>query len=156
MFQIFFVLIHIRWFVCEFGFRCRSKHTVTYCLMLELGSRESQSEQNNTEYSTVFPYKFNTRHTGRWRCRQMPAGSTVLWDQATFLKTLVTKTCECLNETRLISALSSKDCLYIFTQDVHCQFIHICHTTYILTHCGRVTQICVFNMVKLGKSASSP
>ena len=26
----------------------------------------------------------------------------------------------------------------------------------ILTHCGRVTQICVFNMVKLGTSASSP
>jgi hypothetical protein len=25
-----------------------------------------------------------------------------------------------------------------------------------LTHCGRVTQICVFNTVKLGKSASSP
>ena len=27
---------------------------------------------------------------------------------------------------------------------------------YILTHCGRVTQICVFNTVKLGTSASSP
>jgi len=26
----------------------------------------------------------------------------------------------------------------------------------ILTHCGRVTQICVFNTVKLGTSASSP
>jgi hypothetical protein len=26
----------------------------------------------------------------------------------------------------------------------------------LLTHCGRVTQICVFNMVKLGTSASSP
>jgi len=26
----------------------------------------------------------------------------------------------------------------------------------ILTHCGRVTQICVFNTVKLGISASSP
>jgi len=25
-----------------------------------------------------------------------------------------------------------------------------------LTHCRRVTQICVFNMVKLGTSASSP
>jgi hypothetical protein len=25
-----------------------------------------------------------------------------------------------------------------------------------LTHCGRVTLICVFNMVKLGTSASSP
>jgi len=25
-----------------------------------------------------------------------------------------------------------------------------------LTHCGRVTQICVFNAVKLGTSASSP
>jgi hypothetical protein len=26
----------------------------------------------------------------------------------------------------------------------------------LLTHCGRVTQICVFNTVKLGTSASSP
>jgi len=26
----------------------------------------------------------------------------------------------------------------------------------ILTHCGRVTQICVFNTVNLGTSASSP
>ena len=26
----------------------------------------------------------------------------------------------------------------------------------IFTHCGRVTQICVFNTVKLGTSASSP
>ena len=26
----------------------------------------------------------------------------------------------------------------------------------VLTHCGRVTQICVFNTVKLGSSASSP
>jgi len=25
-----------------------------------------------------------------------------------------------------------------------------------LTHCGRVTQICVFNAVKLGTPASSP
>jgi len=25
-----------------------------------------------------------------------------------------------------------------------------------LTHCGRVTKICVFNTVKLGTSASSP
>jgi len=29
-------------------------------------------------------------------------------------------------------------------------------TSMILTHCGRVTQICVFNTVKLGTSASSP
>jgi len=26
----------------------------------------------------------------------------------------------------------------------------------LMTHCGRVTQICVFNTVKLGTSASSP
>ena len=26
----------------------------------------------------------------------------------------------------------------------------------LLTHCGRVTQICVFNTVNLGTSASSP
>jgi len=30
------------------------------------------------------------------------------------------------------------------------------NTTYVLTHCGRVTQICIFNTVKLGTSASSP
>ena len=29
-------------------------------------------------------------------------------------------------------------------------------TEWCLTHCGRVTQICVFNTVKLGTSASSP
>jgi hypothetical protein len=79
--------------------------------MLGLSSRETQSAQNNTEYSTVFSYKFNTHHTGRWRCRQMPVGSTLLSVQATFLETLVTKTCQCLEETRLISVLSSKDCL---------------------------------------------
>jgi len=28
--------------------------------------------------------------------------------------------------------------------------------TPILTHCGRVTQICVFSTVKLGTAASSP
>jgi len=27
---------------------------------------------------------------------------------------------------------------------------------YLLTHCGRVTKICVFDTVKLGTSASSP
>jgi len=30
------------------------------------------------------------------------------------------------------------------------------HKNTVLTHCGRVTQICVFNTVKLGTSASSP
>jgi len=84
-----------------------------------------------TKYSTIFPYKFNTRHIGHWRCRQMPVGSTLLWVQAMFLEILVTKTCQCLNKTRLISVLSSRDCLYTFTHDVHCQFIHICHTRYI-------------------------
>ena len=33
----------------------------------------------------------------------------------------------------------------------HCSLISL-----LLTHCGQVTQICVFNMVKLGTSASSP
>ena len=33
---------------------------------------------------------------------------------------------------------------------------HNCILLVILTHCGRVTQICVFNMGKLGTSASSP
>jgi len=31
-----------------------------------------------------------------------------------------------------------------------------CQKLYILAHCGRVTQICVFNTAKLGTSASSP
>ena len=36
-------------------------------------------------------------------------------------------------------------------------FHFLYHThIYYLTHCGRVTQICVFNTVKLGTSASSP
>ena len=34
--------------------------------------------------------------------------------------------------------------------------VHITLTRFYLTHCGRVTQICVFNTVKLGTSASSP
>ena len=35
--------------------------------------------------------------------------------------------------------------------------IHLLYSLNIfLTHCGRVTQICVFNTVKLGTSASSP
>ena len=37
-------------------------------------------------------------------------------------------------------------------------FIHVDNgrSRFLLTHCGRVTQICVFNTVKLGTSASSP
>jgi hypothetical protein len=31
-----------------------------------------------------------------------------------------------------------------------------CLHFWLLTHCGGVTQICVFNTVKLGTSASSP
>jgi len=41
----------------------------------------------------------------------------------------------------------------------HCPTGHIhlhLQTDTFLTHCGRVTQICVFNTVKLGTSASSP
>ena len=33
---------------------------------------------------------------------------------------------------------------------------HFMHVRQLLTHCGRVTKICVFNTVKLGTSASSP
>ena len=36
------------------------------------------------------------------------------------------------------------------------QCLTILFTTYQLTHCGRVTQICVFNTVNLSTSASSP
>jgi len=35
-------------------------------------------------------------------------------------------------------------------------FIKILYMFRVLTHCGRVSQICVFNTVKLGTSASSP
>jgi len=39
------------------------------------------------------------------------------------------------------------------------QFVPECYRMYrmqVLTHCGRVRQICVFNTVKIGTSASSP
>ena len=50
-------------------------------------------------------------------------------------------------------------CIYIYI--CVCVCVCVCVHTYthvyiILTHCGRVTQICVFNTVKLGTSASSP
>jgi len=35
-------------------------------------------------------------------------------------------------------------------------YILLVTNTKLLTHCGRVTQICVFNTVKNGTSASSP
>jgi hypothetical protein len=35
------------------------------------------------------------------------------------------------------------------------EILMLWHLT-VLTHCGRVTQICVFNTVKFGTSASSP
>jgi len=34
--------------------------------------------------------------------------------------------------------------------------VMLCHVNGLLTHCGRVTQIYVFNTVKIGTSASSP
>ena len=37
----------------------------------------------------------------------------------------------------------------------YCECVRPAHLP-VLTHCGRVTQICVFNTVKLGTSASSP
>jgi hypothetical protein len=40
---------------------------------------------------------------------------------------------------------------------LHCKFLFFkLRVIPLLTHCGRVTQICVFNTVKLGTSASSP
>jgi len=56
----------------------------------------------------------------------------------------------------LTSALSTKissiiDCKKEMMTSVHSQ-----KSTGLLTHCGWVTQICVFNMVNLGTSASSP
>jgi len=40
-----------------------------------------------------------------------------------------------------------KTFVHVFLVRLFCRF---------LTHCGRVTQICVFNTVKLGTAASSP
>jgi len=37
-----------------------------------------------------------------------------------------------------------------------CNELHMLERVAMLAHCGRVTQICVFNTVKLGTSASSP
>jgi len=42
--------------------------------------------------------------------------------------------------------------LYIYRRND----LNIGYLLLLLTHCGRVTQICVFNTVKLGTSASSP
>ena len=39
---------------------------------------------------------------------------------------------------------------------MHCSAKNFLTIRHVLTHCGRVTQICVFNTVKLGTSASSP
>ena len=127
-FQIIFVLINIQWYMWVWIQRQKQ----AYGNILFNVKVKFQRISNWTEYSTIFPYKLNTHHTGHSRCRQIPVGSTLLWVQATFLETLVTKTCQCLNKTRLISVLSSRDCLYTFTQEVHCQFIHICHTRHIL------------------------
>jgi len=41
-------------------------------------------------------------------------------------------------------------------QQVSRSVIFSTNVTKILTHCGRVTQICVFNTMKLGTSTSSP
>ena len=43
-----------------------------------------------------------------------------------------------------------------YAAGVYSKLSQIGSRIYILTHCGRVTQICVFNTVKLGTSASSP
>lgn len=87
------------------------------------------TEQHRIQH--CFPIQI--QHPPHWPLKMPPhpVGTTLMWVQATFLETSVTRTCQCLKETRLISAMSSKDCLYTFTRNVHCQFIHICHTTYI-------------------------
>jgi len=63
----------------------------------------------------------------------------------------------------------TRKCKYNAALNIHRLFHFLCYSTIlsflllrstseykILTHCGRVTQICVFNTVKLGTSASSP
>jgi len=42
------------------------------------------------------------------------------------------------------------------TQLMHCALKCTLKHNHSLTHCGRVTQVWVFNTVKLGTSASSP
>ena len=46
--------------------------------------------------------------------------------------------------------------IYIYIYIYICCIIALFVYAISLTHCGRVTQICVFNTVKLGTSASSP
>jgi len=50
---------------------------------------------------------------------------------------------------RAATSLSYADSYFFPKQKNSCSQI-------LLTHCGRVTQICIFNMAKLGASASSP
>ena len=47
-------------------------------------------------------------------------------------------------------------CVHHCTTDAFLKPLKLWRRANFLTHCGRVTQICVFNTVKLGKSASSP
>jgi len=51
---------------------------------------------------------------------------------------------------RSLNQRSPTECVYVG--------VRVCasQAKLFLTHCGRVTQICVFNTVKLGTSASSP
>ena len=61
------------------------------------------------------------------------------------------------NESGFPLVVASRD-LYVDLLFERRLTAHATHQTptEVLTHCGRVTQICVFNTVKLGTSASSP
>jgi len=52
-------------------------------------------------------------------------------------------------------SLTRADCLKIWETNF-LETAGLQREFFMLTHCGRVTQICVFNTVKLGTSASSP
>jgi len=56
-----------------------------------------------------------------------------------------------------VNAAGKSNYLFIYVHLIHINQIysHFKYLSLTLTHCGRVTQICVFNTVKLGTSASS-
>jgi len=60
---------------------------------------------------------------------------------------------------KFIIVIQKHDFIVIFTlinMQSFADYITLVHMNCVLTHCGRVTQICVFNTVELGTSASSP
>jgi len=116
--------------MCEFGFRCRSKRTVTPCLMLGLSSREFQSEQNNTEYSS-FPIQI--QHPSHWPLKMLSddSGFNITASPGNVPRNFGHKNSSVFKHNQTDQCIVKQGLSLIFTQDVYCQFSHICHTTYI-------------------------